>query len=142
MMPKHNLIALSTFVMSVTLPYAAAWGQVPTFGSPYDFQRVEIRDAKLGIDKVVTLTKRADGDYEMRSLDLNRNSRSSGLLRNQGEGRFEGDIFDSARGTFRGIKVVEREPGVMDLEETDYASGQKTSGEIRCTDNQCTYRRR
>lgn len=129
-------------ILYLVLASVTANAQAPTFGSPYDVQRVEIKDPERGIERVVTLTKRPDGDYDMRSLDVNRDTRLSGLLRNQGQGRFEGDIYNSASGTFRGIRVIEREPGVMELEQTDYASGTKTSGEIRCAATQCTYRRR
>lgn len=129
-------------LLALGLAWGAAEAQVPTFGSPYDVQRVEIKDPERGIHRVVTLTKRSDGDYDLRSLEVNSGSRTAGLLRNQGEGRFEGDIFDAARGTFRGIRVTEREPGVLELEETDYASGRKIAGEIRCSEDQCTYRRK
>ena len=126
----------------IVLASVTADAQAPTFGSQYDIQRVEIKDSEGRIHRVVTLTRRQDGDYDVRSLDVTRDIRLSGLLRNQGEGRFEGDIFDTASGTLRGVRVIETETGVMTIDETDYASGDITSGEIRCVDRQCTYRRR
>jgi hypothetical protein len=118
----------------------AVEAQVPTFGSPMGQQRVEIRNKVTGDRLVLTLSKRADGDYDVESLDIDSGRRSSGVLRADTDVRYSGDIFDHAKGTFREVVLVERGGGVFGIEQFDYATGKRVRGTMRCGEAGCTYR--
>lgn len=116
--------------------------QAPKFGSPYTKQRVELTDEATGNRRLITLEKRADGDYNLESVGINTGARSSGVLRSDGGNRFSGDIFDASTATFRQVVVVEGEGGEFGIEQFDYATGKRISGIMRCGQAGCEYERR
>lgn len=133
------LLSIGLVLAQASTPVNA---QAPVFGSPYQQQQVEIFNPATGTRRTVTLTKRADGDYEMQSVEAGTGRQSSGLLRNEGGGRFDGDVFDSSHASFRQVVVTEEGEGIFGIEELDYGSGSRTSGTIRCSEGSCSYKPR
>ena len=130
-----------TALILACLPLGAA-AQAPTFGSPYRQQQFEIESADGSVHRLVTLTKRADGDYDMRSVDVKGNSHMNGVLRSEGGNRFSGDIFDTGSGLFRHVMIRERDTGESEIEIADYGADTRISGVIRCHEGQCRYHRK
>ncbi len=136
---------MKQFFVSVLLVLFAAGAveaKAPKFGSPYTKQRVELTDETTGNRRVITLEKRADGDYNLESVLITTGGRSSGVLRSDGDNRYSGDIFDVSTATFREVVVVEREDGEFGIEQFDYATGKRVFGAMRCGPAGCEYERR
>ena len=129
-------------VMVWAAAMATAWGQAPTFGSPLVRQQVEVTDEATGKRRVVTLEKRADGDYNVESLDLGSGRRATGVLRANSGARYSGDIFDESTGTFREVALVELGDGKFGFEQLDYATGRRVHGLLSCGAAGCAYRPR
>jgi hypothetical protein len=132
---RYGFTLLLAGLMALTLAHA----QIPTFGSPRQQQRIELSDPATGVRRVITFTKRGDDDYDIHSVDVDTGASSSGVLRGEGQQRFSGDIFDTGRGAFRQIVVIEQGDAKFQIEQYDYLTDKRTRGRVLCPTGHCTY---